>query len=111
MTEQERQLLDLLRSVMDADQVALSEAKQAALIVEARIDALNARHEATTGTDGDGALEMLADKHRILLKQKIREQSMELANAMAAMGAAEAQLRNSFGRYNAFRMSLEERKG
>lgn len=108
MTEEESQLSQLLNGVMEADQVALSQAKQSASLVEAEIAQLNAQHDAVSGPFEDNVSQSLAEKHRLYLKRKIRERSIAFAAAMAELGAAESALRNSFGRYNAFKMYLEE---
>lgn len=108
MTEEESQLLDLLNSVMEADQVALSQAKQSALQIETEVASLNSQHDAICGPFEDTITLSFAEKYRGYLKGQIRKRSIDLAASMAELGAAEAQLRNSFGRYNAFKMYLDE---
>lgn len=108
MNEQESQLLNLLRSVMEADQVALAQAKQSVAVIDAEIAQLNKRHEKALGPFEDAASQILAAKHCVLLKGKIRDTSIRLAAAMAELGTADSALRSSFGRYNAFKMYLEE---
>ena len=108
MTEQEKQLLNLLQTVMDTDQAALARARRVTDGLELEIAALREKRRQASPDDALGAMQKVRERHCIWLDREIKRKVMKLAAAMAQMAEVEDQLRASFGRYQALRMHLEQ---